>query len=637
MRKQIFAAAAAVLLCSTAAIAGSPEGLEGQIEALKQKEAAKDAEISALRKKIKSLETQAAASHSPVAGTKPAAISTSGSKSFALSPVSSWEGFYFGVGFSRNRSKIDQGTATTTADDGGVPVVDTHSLARTDFNNAGFLSLGYMWQFNKFLLGVEGDYTFSQNVEVGKQYVGFAGGTCGVSFVGNFTCSGTQPHATFDTIGHLRALAGYEINPRLMGFLSAGIAVGKAQGDVHTGILNVNAGTVAGISGDSTSENKLMLGATLGGGFEMKLTNNFSGRIEYLHDFYNDGPRTSGSNVTLTQGTLTVNQFVPGEKIKVSNDAIRAALIYRFDPDTTTRSAMGDVWAQINAPAVRDPDTWGGFYVGGGLNQNNYSISQKDGITLTIDDSNTPGTDVTANGGWTRGAGLWAGHLLGGYRYQWGRFLVGIEGDWDLRSRSSFTGNEKSPGAFGGNGAVQDCYLQFQPNIVCIGLGPGPTGPHFTSKGHLRFTSGFVITPDLMAFLSGGWAWGEAGGIISGSAAGFVSVPPGGPLVGAATVTRNLPNQRIQGYTLGGGFEMKATSNISIRGEYYHDAYDWKHLPIGGAGFGGTLNNITVNGFAAAAAKHDITNDTYRVSLIYRFWNPQSSDSRSFLSPIFSR
>jgi opacity protein-like surface antigen len=640
MRNQIVAALAAFLLCSTAASAQTTDELSKQIEALKNKEAAKDAEISALRSKIKSLEAQAQAPRTPVATRPPLSAITRGvpgSKAYALTPVSSWEGFYFGTGFSRNRSRIDQGTSTTvgsTTAPAPATVTDTHSLERVDFNSAGFISLGYMWQFNKFVLGLEGDYTFSQNVEVGRQYVGLAGGTCGVPFTGSFTCSGTQPHATFDTIGHLRALVGYEINPRVLGFLSAGIAIGKAEGSVHTGILTAQSPAMPmAISADSTSQNKLMLGGSVGGGFEVKLTNNFSTRFEYLHDWYS-GPRTTGSTVTQVFTTLTTTQTVPSQKIKITNDAVRAALIYRFDPDGTPRSAIGELWAEMNSPAVRDPDTWGGFYVGGGLSQSNYSVSQNGGITFSIDDSTTPGVDVQGRSGWTRSAGLWSGHVLAGYRYQWGRFLIGFEGDWNFNSRASMGGNEKSPGQFGSAGAVQECYLQFQPSIVCLGLGPAQ-GPHFANKGHLRFTGGYVITPDLMGFLAAGWAWGDAGGAISAGAAGIVSVPPSAPLVGAATVTRVMPTERIQGVSFGGGFEMKATPQVSVRAEYYHDSYTWKHLPVGGAGFGGTIGTITTNSFAAAASKHDITNDTYRLSMIYRFWNPQSSGSPGFLSSIF--
>jgi opacity protein-like surface antigen len=142
--------------------------------------------------------------------------------------------------------------------------------------------------------------------------------------------------------------------------------------------------------------------------------------------------------------------------------------------------------------------------------------------------------------------------------------------------------------------------------------------------------AGFVITPQLSGFVTIGKSYGTVSGSIGTSSGGLVISSPSAPLAGAATVTRTFAPENLIGNTIGGGFEFKATDDLSVRGEYLRDTYTWSHLPIGGAGFGGTIGNVTTNGFAAASNVHQIVNEAYRVSLVYRFLNPQSDRFCSF-------
>ena len=74
----------------------------------------------------------------------------------------------------------------------------------------------------------------------------------------------------------------------------------------------------------------------------------------------------------------------------------------------------------------------------------------------------------------------------------------------------------------------------------------------------------------------------------------------------------------MQGYTVGGGLEIRANEWLSFRSEYMYERYNWAHAPVGGAGFGGTIGNVTVNSFFGASAEHKITNETHKFSAIVK-------------------
>lgn len=87
------------------------------------------------------------------------------SVSVAPNPLS-WGGFYFGAGWGREKKSLDQGTAYQTLVPGGPgqPSNEPVSLATTNYLNRGHILGGYLWQYERFLLGAEGDYSFGDRV-----------------------------------------------------------------------------------------------------------------------------------------------------------------------------------------------------------------------------------------------------------------------------------------------------------------------------------------------------------------------------------------------------------------------------------------------------------------------------------------
>lgn len=90
-----------------------------------------------------------------------------------------------------------------------------------------------------------------------------------------------------------------------------------------------------------------------------------------------------------------------------------------------------------------------------------------------------------------------------------------------------------------------------------------------------------------------------------GRSAGAVASSPSAPLVGAATVRRNTANSELYMEEIQVGLEWNyALSSLPamffVRGGYEFQNWDISGPPTGGAGFGGTIGEITTNSFASA-------------------------------------
>jgi opacity protein-like surface antigen len=627
------------------ALAQSVEDLRAEIQALRKENAALR-ERDRLAKENAALRKRLAPSPAPVTGApvlrSPSAVEPSPREAHAAdvpmkAPVPvvaapSWAGFYFGGGVSREQRKTTQGGATVVSTNGTTTNTDVRSLDLEQFASAGHVLGGWLWQYGRFIAGLEGDYYFGGRTSKDPRYLVPEGCSAGVMQTGNFGCGAAAAFGSFQTRGHIRGIAGWEFTPRFMGFVAGGLAIGElgAGGIQAGGILASSPANPSAGSISSTYGSRMLYGYSWGGGVQAKLNESLVGRLEYVRDQYN-GPGQPSITSTNTAGASSVTVTTNPQNVRIVNQALRASLIYRFDPnvpfyEATQRdfAAYGHWQGSSNAFA--------GFYAGVGVSQNNYDYAMTNSRTLTINDSNTPGVDISERTDLTLDGGKVAKNFMLGYRYQLGRVLVGVEREFVRGSRKdldTFPGT----GQFGSAGRDFICYSQFAPDIVCIGL--NTTTGSVETRGRLRFVGGVEITPSLMAFAGYGRAYGRASGT-SGGAQGIVwDFGGGAPLVGAATVTRRQSND-ITGHTFGGGIEFKAMENLIFRADYWRDHYTWNAIVCGGAGFGGTTGNITVNSFAACSTPIKIRNEAFQASVIYQFWNPQGSGAASapaFLLP----
>jgi outer membrane immunogenic protein len=190
-----------------------------------------------------------------------------------LAPANDWTGFYVGV-----MGGYGFGNTDTT---GGVASgIQTNGLL-------GGVTVGGNYQFDSFVLGVEGDIAWS-----------------GQS--GSATCAAATCSADYDWIGSVRGRAGYVIDPVLL-YATGGLAVAR----VNTSVSPVAPGTTGSHSDTYT-------GWTVGAGAEAAVTEQLSAKIEYSYSDFGD--QTAPAN-TLAAGATTVSP---------TSHAIKVGLNYRF-------------------------------------------------------------------------------------------------------------------------------------------------------------------------------------------------------------------------------------------------------------------------------------------------------------------
>jgi outer membrane immunogenic protein len=196
-------------------------------------------------------------------------------------PRYDWSGFYAGghFGYIWGRTRVEE--------DG----VETEHNASTDGVIGGVLA-GYNWQNGPVVLGVEGDFGWSNAHGVG------------VTIPNTIT---TQAPNTYDLrwTTHARARAGYAANDWLF-YVAGGFAL--ADLSVHEGAITTTV----------VSDGGKYYGWSVGGGVEHAFTRNLVGRVEYLYDDFGHkdyiGVAGDAYRVSLTGQTL------------------RGALAWKFDP-----------------------------------------------------------------------------------------------------------------------------------------------------------------------------------------------------------------------------------------------------------------------------------------------------------------
>jgi outer membrane immunogenic protein len=267
-----------------------------------------------------------------------------------VDPIYNWTGFYVGVnaGYSWGRSNTDASffNANTNV------LVGTGS---SSFDMNGWVAggqVGYNWQNQRFVWGLEGDI----------QATGQKGSTA--FLCPGAICSPTQTaiavalstvNVTLDQklewFSTIRARAGYTITPTVMGYVTGGLAIGEVKSDVV--ITGRTGGVGAPFVSTFTSDRSTRVGWTVGAGAEASLGGNWTGKLEYL---YVDLGRESFSAVNLAN--VTPVRGISARKSPTTSCA----------PASTTSSAAR--WSRsidLSASAALDNQSPGivrGFFVG---------------------------------------------------------------------------------------------------------------------------------------------------------------------------------------------------------------------------------------------------------------------------------
>jgi outer membrane immunogenic protein len=191
-----------------------------------------------------------------------------------------WSGVYFGVdigyGWGSSKHSFDNGAPSGNSEPDGVL-------------GGGFI--GYDWQVNNFVFGVEGDF---EAADLSGSYNDFSGIT-----------SGGRARMEWDA--SIRARFGAAFGRSLL-YATGGAAFARYE-------FNGGPATFQSCCGYSED----LTGWTLGGGWEVALTNRITTRIEYR---YTDYGNASGP----------LKPTFPGVNMKVKNttNVVRAGVAYRF-------------------------------------------------------------------------------------------------------------------------------------------------------------------------------------------------------------------------------------------------------------------------------------------------------------------
>ena len=161
-----------------------------------------------------------------------------------------WSGPYVGV---FGAAVAVDGTFDGTCTSGGVPCVPPAIPTFTDMEHSGIgyaggFLLGWNYQIDSFVMGIEGDWAFGGTVATNDE-------------------PGIDTDLSFNNIATLRARAGFALNNTLL-YFSGGLAA-----------VDMEFGAVMSTS---ESDSAWVYGWTVGGGLEHAFSQNFSGRIEYL-------------------------------------------------------------------------------------------------------------------------------------------------------------------------------------------------------------------------------------------------------------------------------------------------------------------------------------------------------------------
>jgi iron complex outermembrane receptor protein len=537
----------------------------------------------------------------PVASKKPAGYYYKAPSIFAApifkTPVVSawsWAGPYIGdnVGYSAGRSK----TTGAFSDPTGATLLATASTENLS-GIIGGIQGGYNWQWGNWVAGIEGDVQISGEGAT-PRYV-CPGAICNPTITG-FNApvlARFDQGPKLDSFGTLRGRFGTTVTPEVMVYGTGGLAVGSIRSTVTLSGSGLDAaGTPFPISNNASTLTH-RIGWTAGAGVEGRLFGNVTGKIEYLYMDFGTVSLVVDNPFNATLVTFSSNS-------RVTDNIVRAGVNYKFDPTiggyelfaalpAPVISKAMPVQAPLSAP-VAVAWTWAGPYLG-----TNIGYSRGRTQTDAVFSDMAAGTPLFASSAAKDLNGV-IGGLQGGYNWSLSPWLVaGIESDIQF---SAQRGNPE----FG-------C-----PTVLCNAALVGFDAPVLAAFDRdnkldwfatVRGRVGASVTPDVMAYATGGLAVGEikSAGTISGFSPGVDD--SGNPIVTPVDV--NFYNHKVKaGVAVGAGVEAHLGGNLTGKIEYLY-------LDFGSVSF--TANNPLNGTPIAVAFNFRVTDNLLRVGINYKF------------------
>jgi outer membrane immunogenic protein len=222
---------------------------------------------------------------------------------YVAAPASNWTGLYLGGqigwGWATNQSTQLAATPSTLA-----------GTTDKQVNSNGFLGGvygGYNYQFNQFLVGVDGDYSAADVIGTGADAANTGNGHIGFH------------HDLVKWVATATGRLGYVNNNWLL-FAKGGWAWAEFDGH-STNVTAGGAGTVAGLSASNSNRN----GWTVGGGVEYAFLAHWSAKVEYDYIKF-DTVNFNSTDTTTSTGVITI---IPHSAVSSMN-IVKGGVSYRF-------------------------------------------------------------------------------------------------------------------------------------------------------------------------------------------------------------------------------------------------------------------------------------------------------------------
>jgi outer membrane immunogenic protein len=457
----------------------------------------------------------------------------------------SWTGFYTGLGVGARSTVSDPNVTASTF---GA----TDFLAQTCSNVFGgcFTSApindtafrfsiygGYNWQIApQWVVGLEGDLGFANKTTTlgGFVYPSSPG------FFGGFGADSFSVKTTWDASA--RARAGFLINPSVMLYATGGAAwlhveTTSTCNTFFNGVCQPGGQSPAVIT-DSTTK----LGWTVGGGIEAMLWSNWIARAEYRYADFGTISNTDSRGPA---------PYAVSFDLPLKSHMATFGLAYKWGNTTPSGGLPA-------APMVAE--SWSGIYAGlaVGTRSTETDASVTGGaqfgqplIGLTC------GPGIAFQGGCISGEPIndtaFRFSVYGGYNWQFApQWVVGIEGDWGFANKTTTL--------YG---------MQYPLLGFTTGLAADAFSVKTTWDASARGRVGFLVTPAVMAYATGGAAWlhiestSTCNTFVNGSCTSLFGDP-------SASITHSTTKL---GWTVGGGIEVQLRRNWIARGEYRYSDY----------------------------------------------------------------
>ncbi len=440
---------------------------------------------------------------------------------------------------------------------------------------AGGGQLGQNYQSGRFVVGFETDLQGS-NLRARSGFTNVTNADfldvlpgAPVAFYRNFPATTSVQHEkSVDWLGTLRGRVGYTVTPTLLAYVTGGLAYGGVSASTfmtqHWGgspVTNVLPPLPAAASldlflqsaGSAGHYAATRVGWTLGGGLEWMFARNLSLKFEYLYyDLggvtYKLSPLATSSNLF---GPTPANFAQATTRTQFAGDIARLGLNYHFNDSTLE--------ASTSPPAAFGSSLYAGFNAGYSWDATPAVGTNAAVVSSGVDDKIgadfSPMSVVRTTGlVAARADGMLSGGQIG-YNHFIDKYMVGVETDIQgasFKGRSGF--RTATPLTFlGANVGAASTVVENTKSLDWFGT--------------VRGRAGYQISPTLLGYATGGFAYGLASAQTNIADQTVSSLPPN--IQYPTNAVGNYSDVRF-GWALGAGLEWLFGPNLSFKAEYLY-------------------------------------------------------------------